>query len=127
MNGRGRRPRPVFCSPFILHPSPVLRARSELGLRTPGSHSMRCTVLFATLLAAGCGRPTTPSNPPRTAAAAEATAPAANDPAPAAPPADTPSSSKPSTPVSALTGKIYLPKDGGKWPAGFAPAPPAVE
>lgn len=89
---------------------------------------MTRTVFAAALLAAaGCGappvppspEPTGPTEPPKVVA--EETVP----PKPASdddvlPPAK-------SAPVSALTGKIYLPADGGRWPAKFAPAPPKVE
>lgn len=90
---------------------------------------MRRTALFAAaLVAAGCGQPAEPvATPQPVAAAAEPPAPPAPPPTP--PPAD-PDAAPPKTktaPVSALTNEIYLPKGGGKWPAAFAPAAPAVD
>lgn len=86
---------------------------------------MTRTVFAAALVAVvGCGTPPAPPPPAPDAApkvVSQETAPP--KPAPdddALPPAK-------SAPVSALTGKIYLPKDGGRWPAKFAPAPPKVE
>ena len=88
-------------------------------------------LLVAALLAAGCGSKAEPTK--------QAAAPAVNNKArpvvfvaPDGPPPDANKDEKdgdPSktAPVSALTGKIRLPADGGKWPEAFPPAPPPVE
>ncbi|HEX4609905.1 MAG TPA: hypothetical protein VH092_17050, partial [Urbifossiella sp.] len=87
------------------------------------------------LAAAGCGNPL-PAPPAAAAPAPADTAPkaAADEGIPAKSTADDPASPKdepaprPDAPGSnPLLAKIKLPADGGKWPAVFHPAAPAVE
>jgi hypothetical protein len=82
------------------------------------------------LVVVGCGKPVAPADLQPTTEPApapvvveiipskKAAAPAPDDDSP--PPATTAS-------VSALTGRINLPKDGGRWPWKLAPAPAAVD
>ncbi len=85
-------------------------------------------LLVLALLAAGCNAAAEPIAPPPEPPAAEEAARAQQpDEQPAAEvEVDQPAQSKPSA-VSALTGRIALPADGGKWPVTLGVAPPPIE
>ncbi len=92
-------------------------------------------LLIAVLVAAGCGKPAKPTAKAAPKAAVKIPpggfSVPLDPPTSPTPPSDGAEEDAPprsaSAPVSALTNHIYLPKDGGKWPAAFAPAPPAVD
>lgn len=90
----------------------------------------RALFVAVVLAAAGCGQPVVEADPapeaPAPAPVVEEVIPPKNGAAPA--PADDEPAPAPGTPaVSALTGKIYLPKDGGRWPWKLAAAAAKVD